>query len=264
MLIGLAAAAALCARLVPRVRMRIVTRKLAPPLNWFVAADVQTKDSVQGAVTTGMRLARSQDTAALKRNALRQVAFTIPYDVARLNTDAPNFVLKKLGPCAELSFTTQAIVDRSAKDSGHRVLVDIAKDTRLFLYYTTSEPGRKATAAIVAINTDVDLPTLTKTQKQAMRSGSAIRTEQQTAAASANYVAVLDFATKLWINQFDYWRKENPAIIDRLAPGPFPVIFVVRDTACGCLFDQERGLFKQEDLFSLSKIIVLRDVKVKS
>lgn len=54
----------------------------------------------------------------------------------------------------------------------------------------------------------------------------------------------MEFGTNSWRLRYRIWADRQPDIIDRIKPGPLPVIFCFRGKVTSCLFDPKtRGGF---------------------
>lgn len=248
--LGAFVAGAVVARLIPRALASF--RKpngFCPPLSWFERADPGTQASVISGVSAGFKLAQSMEPAAARWDALRQATFAVPQEIARFITDAPDFRIEEIGPCAPFSPASQVIIDAIAKNTGFKPAFDIAEDTKVFLYFPNANKGQKATAAFVAINTDQLVskkPDSPQEKDSADNQGPIMRRDVLEARPIRNdkVGTLIAFAVNLWLNQYSYWVHNKPEIIvERIAPGSLPVIFCLQDKACGCTFDQKLRQF---------------------
>lgn len=156
--------------------------------------------------------------------AFREASFHVPYEIARLNPDAPRFRVEDMGPMPPLQKLW-----KDMKNIGFHVTApfDVEKEARVFLYFPNDAP--RATAAFLAINTEFH-PVGERNAR-----GKVTTPEDQD--------GITTIAAIIWICQTINWRRHHPDVLDRIEPGLLPVIMSFRDTACGSLWDTHVELF---------------------
>lgn len=190
-----------------------------PPHSWARTADQQTRDDVAATVVAAFNLAR--DSAPHQRNeALREATFYVPYELARLNADAPDFRLEDLGPMVHGKEWCDKVGEVIAPS------VDYRLETRVFLYFPNG--ATQATAVFVSVNIELKYPMKGLERPEV---GDAIRHTVR-AAVEANLCQV-----GVWRAQNGVWLRGNPAIMGRIGDTePLPVIFNFREKAFGAMY----------------------------
>lgn len=201
-----------------------------PPLAWATKADSQTRAGVLAAIGAGFALARSRPTS-LQNDALREATFEIPYDIARLNKDAPQFKITDMGHCPVFSDQTQMVLDIALE--GFKPSFTHEKDTRVFLYYPNG--SKKATAAFLVINTEFTVPSPQEPNEiKEPFPGTSLEIRH----------SLVQYAINMWINTYARWADDHPEIIRKnIEPGNLPVIFCFRNKISGSIFDQKTKIF---------------------
>lgn len=214
----------------PRYLLSKRGRQTIPPVSWMIACDKKRLLDVAGMVSTAFEMARK---APIRRRdqALREAAFHVPHEVARINSGAgPRFRVEDMGPMPSLPKDLQAHNFIKAKYP-----LDIRREARAFLYF--SHDSTRATAAIVAINAEL---------RHIRRSKD---TMVEVAEASDDHKALVQVAMDGWSLRYKIWRDREPHILDRIEPGKLPVIFCFREKVSGCLFNPKTEGF--DDLMSV-------------
>lgn len=217
-----------CMKRLPRVRVikTVVDPRKTPPGAWIATSDKQTIRSVMSAVTAGFKMARERPKER-QHDALREATFAVPYELAQLNKDDPDFKLENMGPLPPLP--SQGLrITKNNSDSNESF--DQQKDGRIFLYF----PGgaTKASAAFVAINAELSLPNPTQS---GMVSGAPTSPDQK----------LITQASSSWIVRYMTWEAEKSDVMERIETGSFPVIFIFRDKTFGSLYDTNEKIFPE-------------------
>jgi hypothetical protein len=186
-------------------------RGIIPPHTWAHTADRRTRNDVEATLAKDFNMVRSY-------NALRQATFHVPQELARLNKDAPDFRLEKLGPIVP------------ANVAGLATSVDCGKETRVFLYFPNG--ATKAIAIFVAVNGELDC-----SMHKMLRSGAVDAVMDGVHGATE---ACLLIST--WDAQHKIWARSHPAVIDRIEQlERLPVMFNFREENFGVMYYRRLG-----------------------
>lgn len=191
-----------------------------PPMTWISAADRKTREDVKSMVFTAFEMARKSPIRR-RDQAIREATFHVPHEVVRFNSvAAPHFVLEDMGPMPPLPKDWEAEIPTKLKHPWN-----IEREARAFLYFP--HKSARATTAFVAINAELPLP---PDRKQ----GNAMHNIHR---VSEDLNSLMAFGTNSWHLRYRIWADRQPDIIDRIKPGPLPVIFCFRGKVTSCLFD---------------------------
>lgn len=215
-------------RNIVKMNIRHVNVASLPPGSWLKNADMETVQSVTYAVSAGFNMARNRPEDR-RQNALREATFRVPYEVVRFNRDAKDFRVENMGPPPP--FSESVISDFADHWPEGTDLFDPQQEARIFLYF----PGgaTKATAAILAVNGEIEIPDTTKPS-----AGLAV--------AGLKKRQLINQAMACWMTQYSQWEVHQPDVLERMeagSEGKFPVIFVFQDKASGCEWSTSEGRF---------------------
>ncbi|KAG6355199.1 hypothetical protein INS49_004280 [Diaporthe citri] len=202
-----------------------------PPISWVFTADQETCDDVQTILSAAFEMA-SKSPIRSRDQAFREASFYVPYEIARLNPDAPRFRVEDMGVMPPLKKLW-----KDMDNLGFHVTApfDVEKEARVFLYFPNDAP--RATAAFLAINTEFHPVGQPNSQ------GKVTTPEDQD--------KVTTIASIIWICQNINWRRHHPHVLDRIEPGHLPVIMSFRETACGSSWDTHKELFTSKEAHNI-------------
>lgn len=188
------------------ISITIFRPRSIPPMTWISAADRKTREDVESMVFTAFEKARKSPIRR-RDQAIREATFHVPHEVARFNSGAaPHFVLEDMGPLPPFPKDWEAEMPTKLKHPW-----DIGREARAFLYLP--HKSAKATAVFVAINAELQATPDQKQRRHKMHR------------ASEDQNSLLAFGTNSWRLRYRIWADRQPDIIDRIKPGPLPVIF---------------------------------------
>lgn len=204
--------------------VRIKTGGTIPPYIWARTVDQQTREDVEKTLAEGFNTARNS-TLHQRNDALREATFHVPYELARLNKDAPYFRLEDLGPMVY----AKKLWDRIGEITpSFAASFNCAEEMRVFLYFPNG--ATKATAVFVAVN--AELKHVLHKLQPSVGAGEHARRAVEAA-----------FPVNAWRIQHRFWAKRNPAVIGRIEEMErLPVIFNFRDEAFGVMYYTRLGI----------------------
>lgn len=214
-LIGCLAVLGLTAGTVGFIRHLTGYSTLAPH-TWARHAKEQTRNEVEMTMSVAFNMARN---APMNRQNqyLRDATFQVPRELARLNSEAPDFRLEDLGPMAPGKLPLAWDVGFFHKSTTERPLLDAKTETRAFLYFPNGSP--KATAVFLAVNSELRYPVQAGVQYQSSDSGKAI------ALLQAFRIVYQD------------WQRNRPSLVGRIVEvNRLPVICNFREHVLGSLY----------------------------
>ncbi|KAF3769153.1 hypothetical protein M406DRAFT_327556 [Cryphonectria parasitica EP155] len=200
-----------------------------PPGSWILGHDNASLTGTTFAIDTGFNMARSQPLDH-QREAFREATFQLPYEIARLNNDAPEFKLEDMGTVPPIPEEWRAYVPESV--FALEPVFDPQADARVFLYFP--DGTTKATVAFVAINTELGVPPITS--KDGMN-----------VVSSTDHSGLFKQALNSWTTWYLVTATEKSDVLEQIEPGKLPVIFLFREKAATCVFDTESQTFQNLD-----------------
>lgn len=167
-----------------------------------------------------------------REQAYREATFQVPYEIARLNPDAPRFKVEEMAPLSSLRDLFQDMANVGVYTNAP---FDIERDARIFLYFPNG--ATQATAAFMAINAEYS------------------PRQQQRRKAPGGYIAGQDqfrlllAVQNIWLCQNVHWARRDQDILHRIGPLQLPVIINFRGEAVGGVWVAERPLFPEPKQF---------------
>lgn len=155
-----------------------------------------------------------------RASSFREASFRVPYEISRLNLEAPRFRLEDLGPMAPLKQRFREMRELGFPISAH---FDPEREARVFLYFPNDAP--RATAAFLSINTEFRPLEYRDAQGRVAYS------------TNKDHDRISFIAINIWICQAIHWRRHDPQVLDRIEPGLLPVIMNFREWISGSLWD---------------------------
>lgn len=204
--------------------------KLVPPASWWHAADEKTFQDVKTIISAGFEMA-SKAPIRRRDQAYREASFQVPYEIARLNPDAPQFKVQQMAPLSSI----REVWQNMAEGGIHvKPPFSVERDARVFLYFPNG--SAKATAAFLAINAEYT----PLAQQLSPTTTMSVATDDQW--------LLQMIAANIWVCQTVVWGRRNPDVLHRM-PTRLPVIITFRGSATGALWDSSTSLFPDPSQF---------------
>lgn len=189
-----------------------------PPHTWARTADNKTRKEVEATMSMAFNMARSAPTNQ-RHDKIREATFHVPYELARLNKEAPRFRLEDLGPLAQGRLPWMSGPFGSLNKDGPPL--NAKTETRAFLYFPNGSP--KATAVFLAVNSELMYPF--KAEMQCPTAENVLYTRKPAALLVAFAVV------------YDDWEQNRPSVTDRIVEtSRLPVICNFQENVFGCIF----------------------------